>query len=175
MKINCNIDGTNYSLNENANKPLNKILQELLDSFAVNNSCLETNCGNCVVIINGSCSLSCLIPAFKIQNATILTYDGFRKTRGFHDIERAYEEIESQPCEQCLPSKTLIIESVIRKLEKEKGVVRTGVKKGFSLVDREYIAKEIGISKCNCIDIAELEKIINLAYQYRSRRSGRHS
>ena len=171
MKINCNIDGNNYSLNENANKPLNKILQELIDTFAINNSCLETNCGNCIVMINGMCSLSCLIPAFKVQGAQILTFDGFRKTRGFHDIERAYEETESQPCEQCLPSKTLLIESILRKMEKEK----TRLKQGSSVVSRDYIAREISVSKCNCIDVAQLEKIINLAYLYRSRRSGRHS
>lgn len=175
MKFSCNIDGNDYSFNENADKPLNKILQEILESFPVNNSCRGANCGNCLVMINGVCSLSCLIPACKLPSTSILTYEGFRKTRGYHDIERAFQEVETQPCEQCLASKTLLIESILRKMEKEKTIMPAKNKQHTSLISREYISKEISVSKCKCIDIAQLEKIINLAYQFRSRRNGRHS
>lgn len=174
MKFNCNIDGENYSLNENSDKPLSKILQEKLDTFPVNNSCLGANCGNCIVLLNGEFVLSCLVPAFRLSGATILTFDGFRKTRGWHDIEKAYQEVGAQPCEQCFASKTMLIESVIHKIESERSM-KTSRGRQHSPVNREMIASEIGVSKCNCIDAAQLEKIVMQAYQFRSKRSGRHS
>lgn len=169
MRISCTIDETYYSLNVNANKPLNSILEENLESFASNNKCLGANCGNCVVLFNGSCALSCLIPAFKMNNAVIQTYEGFSKTRNCHDIERAYHDMGINPCRQCYASKTLLIESILKKIEEDK------LKKNKKTpgINSAMIAKEMDINICKCLDSKQLEKIIALAYQYRSRRRGK--
>lgn len=172
MRFKCTIDGCSYALNENADKPLNRILEELVMSFPVNNSCRGANCGNCVVVINGVFCLSCLIPAFKLDGANILTFDGFRKTRACHDIERAYQETGTYPCQQCYAAKTMLIESVLQKLEKEKDVLSL-VGKNKSVLSTEFIAKEIGVNSCKCVDAQQLKQIVDVAYSYRSKRSGR--
>ncbi|MBR6086203.1 MAG: hypothetical protein IKP61_11415, partial [Spirochaetales bacterium] len=119
MRLTCNINGSQYSLVVNSDKPLNQILKEHIISFAENSQCMGASCGNCIVLINGNAALSCLVPAFKLNGASILTFEGFQKTRFCHDIERAYADVGNQPCPQCYPSKTIIIESILNKVDKE--------------------------------------------------------
>ena len=202
MRLNCNINGCQYSLVVNSDKPLNQILKELIITFAENSQCTGASCGNCIVLINGNAALSCLVPAFKLNGASILTFEGFQKTRFCHDIERAYADIGNQPCPQCYPSKTIIIESILNKVDKENQNRISGFRigtgghpersqspqsdsnaneqaarsrSGAGTISTELIAKEMEMSSCQCIEISDLEKIINLAYKYRSRRRARRS
>ncbi len=202
MRLNCNINGSQYSLVVNSDKPLSQILKELIITFAENSQCLGASCGNCIVLINGNAALSCLVPAFKLNGASILTFEGFQKTRFCHDIERAYADIGNQPCPQCYPSKTIIIESILNKVDKENQNRISGFRigagghaefgpatqndssaneqaarsrSGAGNISTELIAREMAMSSCQCIEISDLEKIINLAYKYRSRRRARRS
>ena len=199
MKLNCNINGTSVSLTVNSDKPLSEILKELIASFPDNSQCLGAECGNCVVLVNGSAVLSCLVPAFRLNGSTITTFDGFRKTRSFHDIERAYNDIGNQPCHQCYGTKTLLIEALLNRMDQEmqsrKDLTDLNRRSSFSMpiatasaneqaarnrsgggtIDPQVIAQEFSMCKCQCIELSELEKIINLAYKYRSRRRARRS
>ena len=201
MRLNCNINGSQYSLVVNSDKPLSEILKEQIITFADNSQCQGASCGNCIVLINGNAALSCLLPAFKINGSSILTFEGFQKTRFCHDIERAYAEIGNQPCPQCYASKTIIIESILNKVDKENqnrisnfamGNTAQGdmqqnqsassaneqaarSRSGMGNISTEMIAREMAMSSCQCIEISDLEKIINLAYRFRSRRRARRS
>ncbi|MBR5669250.1 MAG: ferredoxin [Spirochaetales bacterium] len=200
MRLNCNINGSQYSLVVNSDKPLSEILKEQIITFADNSQCQGASCGNCIVLINGNAALSCLLPAFKINGSSILTFEGFQKTRFCHDIERAYAEIGNQPCPQCYPSKTIIIESILNKVDKEnqnrmsnfamgnsQGEMQQNQaatsaneqaarsRSGMGNISTEMIAREMAMSSCQCIEISDLEKIINLAYRFRSRRRARRS
>ena len=201
MRLNCNINGSQYSLVVNSDKPLSEILKEQIITFADNSQCQGASCGNCIVLINGNAALSCLLPAFKINGSGILTFEGFQKTRFCHDIERAYAEIGNQPCPQCYASKTIIIESILNKVDKENqsrisnfamGNTSQGEmqqnqgatsaneqaarsRSGMGNISTEMIAREMAMSSCQCIEISDLEKIINLAYRFRSRRRARRS
>ena len=200
MRLNCNINGSQYSLVVNSDKPLSEILKEQIITFADNSQCQGASCGNCIVLINGNAALSCLLPAFKINGSSILTFEGFQKTRFCHDIERAYAEIGNQPCPQCYPSKTIIIESILNKVDKEnqnrmsnfamgnsqgdmqQSQAATSAneqaarsRSGMGNISTEMIAREMAMSSCQCIEISDLEKIINLAYRFRSRRRARRS
>ena len=201
MRLNCNINGSQYSLVVNSDKPLSEILKEQIITFGDNSQCQGASCGNCIVLINGNAALSCLLPAFKINGSSILTFEGFQKTRFCHDIERAYAEIGNQPCPQCYASKTIIIESILNKVDKEnqnrmssfamgtrgegdlqqsQGATSANEqaarsRSGMGTISTEMIAREMAMSSCQCIEISDLEKIINLAYRFRSRRRARRS
>lgn len=195
MRLTCNINGSQYSLVVNSDKPLSEILREHIITFAENSRCLGASCGNCIVLINGNAALSCLVPAFKLNGASILTFEGFQKTRFCHDIERAFADIGSQPCPQCYPSKTIILESILNKVDKENqnrisGFRSSGTpqsdasaaneqaarsRSGAGTISPEMIAREMAMSSCQCMELSDLEKIINLANKYRSRRRARRS
>lgn len=172
MRLNCKIDGNDYNLVVSSNKPLSRILEENIESFAINSPCLGASCGNCVVIVNSSCVLSCLVPAFKLNMANILTYEGFSKTLLCHDIEKAYAECGVKPCSQCYASKTLLIASIVERIEREKqsSAVSRELKvrnTAFTKINAAFVTKELEINSCKCIETTQILKIIKLVCQYR--------
>ncbi len=172
MRLNCKIDGNEYSLNVSSNKPLSGILQENITSFAINSRCKGANCGNCIAMVNSVCVLSCLVPAFKLQGAEILTYEGFSKTLFCHDIEKAYAEIGVKPCSQCYASKTFLIASIVEKIERERMVENISrelkVRKGtHSKINNAFVTRELEINSCRCLETSQIIKIIKLVVQFR--------
>lgn len=180
MRINLTIDGIRYSLNASSDKPLHRILLEISDSFAANNSCQGANCGNCIVLLNDQCVLSCLVPACRLNGAVVVTFEEFRTTRAYHDIERAYKDCGSSPCPQCYAAKTLLIESLVRRLETDRSNSKIKARYSSSIktkpaMSSDAIAREVSINTCNCIEASQIETIIKLAYQNRRRRNNGRS
>ena len=177
MKLNFTVDGIQHSITVNADKPLNRIIEEMVPSFAISSGCRNASCGNCMVLVNGNAALSCLIPAFRANGASILTYSGFRKTRFCHAIERAYAETGTRPCEQCYAAKTLLIGSLLSRYDQTRTILDVNKtqdnKQNISIYDQNYLAREFGIVSCKCVDVGQLAKVVELAYTFRRRQSGR--
>lgn len=175
MKINCTIDGKKEILKVPPTQPLSHILMERQPSFSVSIHCKGAYCGNCIVNVNGNASLSCLVPAFKLEGAYIMTFEGFKKTRFYYDIENAYERKGIRPCPQCYASRTLILESILHKIEKENHYkVDSSVDRYSQLrLDKDYIYRELSLNACSCVNISELMGVIEIAHTLRSRRSVR--
>ena len=113
MKIDCSIDGKTLTLSLNSNKPLSLILTENIGDSSTVNHCKGNMCGLCAVLVDGKPTLSCMVPAFEIRGKEIITFEGFQKTRGMKDIEKAYETVGAAPCPDCYESRTMIFESLI--------------------------------------------------------------
>ncbi|NLZ69093.1 MAG: ferredoxin [Spirochaetales bacterium] len=164
MKIECIIDGKILSLAINSNKPLLDILTENIDNESILVKCRGNHCGNCVVLLDGEAVLSCLVPAFELRSKTILTFEGFSKTKNYRDIERAYNSTGHKPCQYCYNSKTLLIESIVNRYS----ITNT-------LPDISELISEMNIIKCNCLDIHSFKEIIYTTISYRKRRNVRKS
>ncbi|MBO4388866.1 MAG: ferredoxin [Spirochaetales bacterium] len=181
MKISCNIDGTNYSLSVNSDKPLLQILIDDIGIDAMKSICRGAYCGNCIVLLDGQAVLSCLVPAFKIQGATIQTFDSFQKTRFFRDIDRAYIEVGCIPCPQCFASKTMIIESILQTLEKKNAGTENGHLRRVSEIEsarreqERFVIQELTLNSCTCTESSELAKVVEVCLNYRRRRNVRRS
>lgn len=169
MKLTCNINNSLYVINVDSDKPLSKILEDTVESFAVNSRCRGANCGNCFALVNGICMLTCLVPAFKANNATILTYEGFSKTRFCNDIERAYSECGTKPCAQCYNSKTLLISSIVEKIEQRDKLYKFN----NDVVTLSFIANELSLCSCKCMEVSKIAKIIKLIRHFRSEHNGK--
>ena len=165
MKIECMIDNRNLSLSVNSNKPLNLILMDEPDAPLMENRCRDGLCGNCIVLLNDEAVISCLVPAFRLKGARILTFEGYRKTRFWHDLERAYEDTGSHPCPHCYSSKTLIFESLLQLVVKSE----YGQSKDEE-PDAKTIINELGLNTCPCLDAHEILDIFKAAAAYRRRR-----
>ncbi|HZJ87760.1 MAG TPA: ferredoxin [Sphaerochaeta sp.] len=166
MKVDCIIDGKALSLSVSSHKPLSLILSEDLENPSINSMCGGKACGNCVVLFNEEATLSCLIPAFRIRNATIRTFESYRRSRQYRDIERAYKASGNTPCQLCYNARTLIIESILQELS-----IETKSHRSDEEAMREMIIRELSLNTCQCIDMAELVQIVEIALTYRNRRS----
>lgn len=165
MKIEFTVDGKQYLLNVNSNKPLNLILFEDIGLSQMRVYCGNGSCGNCIVLLNSEAVLSCLTPAFRLKGAKVETFEGYQKSRFWQDIERAYKDTGSRPCPYCFSSKTLIFESLLQAMFKTEGEPLDSEK-----VDPEVIVQEISLNKCPCLDASEMINIFTVAANYRRRR-----
>ncbi len=163
MKIECTINKISQTLYVNSNKPLNMILQEDVTQEISVSQCNGQLCGNCIVLLDQKAVLSCLIPAFLVREKEIMTFEGFKKTRFFHDIDRAYNDTNVHPCAHCYPSKTLIIESLLQQFFKLDNINENSIEEGT-------IVKEMRLNKCSCLEAHEIIAIFNAAVSYRRKR-----
>jgi aerobic-type carbon monoxide dehydrogenase small subunit (CoxS/CutS family) len=139
------------------------ILTEDISQEVSLSECNGHLCGNCIVLLDQKPVLSCLIPAFLIRDKEILTFEGFKKTRFWHDIERAYADTHIHPCSHCFASKTLIVESLLQQLFKLDNVSE-------SPIDEGTIVKEMRLNTCSCLEAQEIIAIFNAAAAYRRKR-----
>ena len=160
MKISCKIDGTPTVFNTYADKPLSLLLVEDSEVTSINPGCGKGECGNCIVLLDNHPVLSCMIPAFKIREKEITTYEGYAKTRFYNDVTRGYEEANAKPCAYCIASKTLLIESIIHE---------------NSAPTVDDILDMLSVNTCSCIDEKDLVNIVQTAVKYRKRRHVRRS
>ncbi len=159
MRIDCMVDGKSLSLMLNSNKPLSMVLMENLENETTNVHCRGNMCGLCIVLINDMATLSCSVPAFEMQGKNIITFESFSKERDYKDIEKAYEFVGVKPCRDCYPSRTLLIEQLVRQEETRK----------------EEILRELSIIKCPCLDNEDQVKIVQKAIELRRKRHARRS
>ncbi len=183
MKIECTIDGKALSLSVNSNKPLSLILMEDVGNRTLLCHCKGEACGNCIVLLNDEATLSCVIPAFRLKDATISTFENYQKTRLCRDIERAYQRNGNTPCPNCYASKTLIIESILQSLTS----ARTNRFNSPMLsrprptpvaedsLDEQAIIQELSLNTCQCMHMGELVQIVETALTFRRRKRVRRN
>lgn len=163
MILDCFVDGRGLSLTVNAVKPLRNILTEELNNRSLSSACNGGGCGNCVVLVDDKAVLSCLVPAFRLQGANIVTFDGFSKTRAYRDIRKAYQEAHIKPCRFCYASRTLMIESLVKSLLNQ--TYRNSKSQGA-----QEIVREFSLNTCNCLNPADLLDVVDIALRYRRRK-----
>ena len=159
MRIELTVDGKYLALSLSSDKPLNLLLQDDLEIRSVTSHCNGELCGNCIVLLEGKAVLSCLVPAFEVRGRTIVTFDGFSRTRDYRDIEKAYSSMQAWPCDGCYAARTLLIESIVRRYES-----------GSSDLDEEEILQEAMLVSCPCMDYDSFLKVVKESLMNRRKR-----
>ena len=137
MKVDCTIDGKTLSLSLNSDKPLSLIINENLGAGSGTYHC------------NG---ISCLVPAFELRGKEVQTFDGFRRTKAFKDLEKAYDAVGAYPCSDCYEARSIIFHSLI----------------ADDVTDRSEILKELSVIKCSCMDPDDQVAIVKQGMAIRS-------
>jgi xanthine dehydrogenase molybdenum-binding subunit len=78
--LNLTVNGVQHTLDAPANRFLAEVLRYDLGLTGTKIGCNEAECGACTVIVNGRSVVSCIFPAFKAQNAEVLTIEGVAET-----------------------------------------------------------------------------------------------
>jgi len=155
MTINFILNGEDVAFNAEPGVRLIDILRGTFGLFGSKPGCLSGQCGACTIIFNGQVSPSCLIPAFKIQGAEIITIEGFSQTVEYQEITDAFVQEHLGNCGYCEAGKVLCTEAL---LEHIPNPTREEILAGFS-----------GI-KCRCTNAERLVKVVNNIAAIRQRR-----
>ena len=174
MKIECTIDGRRLSFSLNSNKPLSLVLQENCDYTSVNAHCRGKNCGLCLVLLDNTPVLSCMVPAFEIHGKTITTFESSHLKKKLKDVEKAYDDLGIKPCEDCYASRSILFD-YLADIILSKTSEHPSFDNGVEPFNAESLIEEMSIIKCTCMDLHDVKQILNRIRIIREKRIGRRS
>ena len=80
------------------------VLREDLDLKGTKEGCGEGECGACTVMINGTLTLACLMPAAQVADgAEIMTVEGIERTEAGRLLQKSYVDHGAAQCGFCIP------------------------------------------------------------------------
>lgn len=101
MKVDFILNGEDVSCQADAGERLSRILRDTFSLLGVKEDCRSGHCGLCLVTLNGLAVPACLVPAFRVRGAEVVTIEGFRQTEDYEYIRKGFEKAEAEPCEFC--------------------------------------------------------------------------
>jgi carbon-monoxide dehydrogenase small subunit len=108
-----------------------RLLDALRDDYrltGVKCGCREGECGACAVILDGELHNSCMVAMGRLAGAQVMTIEGYRKTKRFQVLDKAYEAVGAVQCGYCIPGMVLASECLLaRNPRPDEAAIRAGI------------------------------------------------
>jgi aerobic carbon-monoxide dehydrogenase small subunit len=116
-KIDIKINGKEYSETIDDNILLVDFLREKIGLTGTHVGCDTSQCGACVVHINGDSVKSCTTLAMQVNGKDITTIEGLSDGDNLHPIQKAFQNNHALQCGFCTPG---LVMSAVDLLQKNK-------------------------------------------------------
>ena len=103
ISIKITINEKNYEKNIQANTLLIDLLREELNLTGTHIGCDTSQCGACVVHIDGKSVKSCTAFAADLDGSKITTIEGLGKNGKMHPMQEAFKKLHGLQCGFCTP------------------------------------------------------------------------
>ena len=110
-------------------------LRENLALTGTHIGCDTSQCGACVVHVNGRAVKSCTMFAAQVEGAEVTTIEGLAKDGKLHPVQEAFRENHGLQCGFCTPGMIMTAVDMIRRIPK---------------LDRATIRAELEGNICRC-------------------------
>lgn len=141
MIVKFTLNGTTVFIDANPGERLVHILRRRYSLLGSREGCLSGRCGACTILLNGAPVPSCIIPIFQVQDAEVITIEGFRTEEDYEDIERGFREAGVTTCGFCDAGKILTAHAILT---------------AYQRPSREEIKAMFGGNICRCTNIDDL-------------------
>ena len=102
-----------------------EFLRQHLDLTGTHVGCDTSQCGACVVHVNGASVKSCTVLAVQAQGAEVTTIEGLAKNGELHPMQAAFREHHALQCGFCTPGMIMsAIDLLKRKPDPSEGDIR---------------------------------------------------
>ena len=128
MEISITVNGRSEALDVPDNTLLADVLRERLGLTGTHVGCDTSQCGACVVHMDGSAVKSCTVLAGQANGAEVTTIEGIGDPDNLHPMQAAFRENHALQCGFCTPG---MIMSAIDLVEKSDGLDEQGVRDGL--------------------------------------------
>ena len=113
--INIKVNGKKISREVNDNKLLSEFLREDLALTGTHVGCDTSQCGACVVHLNGSSIKSCTTLVADCNGADIKTIEGLANNGKMHPMQEAFKKHHGLQCGYCTPGMVMSAVDLINK------------------------------------------------------------
>ena len=136
LTISLNVNGKPVSGEIEERTLLVQFLREHLKLTGTHVGCDTSQCGACVVHVNGVSVKSCTMLAIQAEGCEVTTIEGLASDQGLHPMQQAFKDNHGLQCGFCTP-----------------GMVMSGVdivNRNGSDVDEATVRKELEGNICRC-------------------------
>ncbi len=102
-KVSMTVNGKNVSAEVEGRTLLVQLLREKLGMTGTHVGCDTSQCGACVVHVDGKSVKSCTILAVQADGAAVTTIEGLAKGNDLHPMQAAFKEHHGLQCGFCTP------------------------------------------------------------------------
>ena len=103
MEISLNVNGVAHRVDAPANALLSDILRERLGLTGTHVGCDTSQCGACVVRMNGDAVKSCTVLCGQADGAEVTTIEGIGTPDALHPMQAAFRDHHALQCGFCTP------------------------------------------------------------------------
>jgi carbon-monoxide dehydrogenase small subunit len=144
--VTMTVNGKSVSANVEPRTLLVQYLRENLRLTGTHVGCDTSQCGACVVHLNGRAVKSCTTLAVSCQGAEVMTIEGLANGETLHPMQEAFREHHGLQCGFCTPGMIMTAVDIVRR-------------KGNSL-DEKTIREELEGNLCRCTGYHNIVKAV---------------
>ena len=128
MNVTLTVNGTEHALDVPDNTLLVDVLRGPLGLTGTHVGCDTSQCGACVVHLNGDAVKSCTVLAAQADGASVTTIEGIGTPDDLHPMQAAFREHHALQCGFCTPG---MVMSAIDLVCKSDGLDESAVREGL--------------------------------------------
>lgn len=157
-EIKFTLNGEEAVYTGNASAHLLDVLRDYFHLTGTKCGCKVGECGACSVILDGKLTNSCMVAMGRLENADLVTIEGYSKTKRFEALDKAYAEVSAVQCGFCIPGMVLASECILAEnphpTEEE---IRVGISGNLCrCTGYNSIVKAIGIAAKECDGLSSM-------------------
>lgn len=145
-KIDVTVNGTPVSAEVEGRTLLVQLLRDTLKLTGTHVGCDTSQCGACLVHVDGLAVKSCTTLAAACDGAEILTIEGLADGDSLHPMQAAFREHHGLQCGYCTPGMVMSAIDLVRR-------------KGFDL-DEHTVREELEGNICRCTGYHNIVKSV---------------
>ena len=146
--VKLTVNGKTVSADVEDRTLLVHLLREHLNLTGTHIGCDTSQCGACVVHVDGKAVKSCSMFAVQAEGAQVTTIEGLAKDGKLHPVQEAFRENHGLQCGFCTPGMIMTAVDMIRRKPN---------------LDRETIRHELEGNICRCTGYSKILRACELA------------
>ncbi len=144
--VTLTVNGRKESVDVEPQTLLVQLLREKLLLTGTHVGCDTSQCGACVVHVDGKAVKSCTVFALQAEGAKVTTIEGLANGAGLHPMQEAFRENHGLQCGFCTPGMIMSAIDIVRR-------------KGKNL-DEKTIREELQGNICRCTGYHNIVKAV---------------
>ena len=115
VKINININNKAYSEEVGDNTLLVELLRDKLGLTGTHVGCDTSQCGACVIHVDGDSVKSCTVLAAQVNGKDLTTVEGLASEGQLHPIQKSFQTNHALQCGFCTPGLVMSAVDLLKK------------------------------------------------------------
>lgn len=115
MQITFTVNGQSHTLDVAANRLLVEVLREDLGLTGTHLGCDTSQCGACMILLNGDAVKSCTLLAVQLEGARITTVEGLSDGETLSPVQEAFRDAHGLQCGFCTPGMVISVTDLLSK------------------------------------------------------------